>query len=78
MPEVSVACVEGGRELGFGRRLEAGIWMRRVAAALKSNRARTRPNEQESITENGFGKLVALGCCAEGWGSAAQLCMIRL
>ena len=54
-----MACVEGGRELGFGRSLEAGIWMRRVAAALKSNRASTRPNEQESITENGFCELVA-------------------
>ena len=44
--------------MGFGRRLEAGIWMRRVAAALKSNRASIRPNEQENITENGFCKLV--------------------
>ena len=32
-PVVSVACVEAGKVFGFGRKLDGGIWIVRLAAA---------------------------------------------
>jgi len=54
VPEVSVAWVEAGRVLGFGRRFEGGIWIRRVAAVVKSMIARSRPSEDKRIAQNGL------------------------
>jgi hypothetical protein len=54
VPEVSVAWVEAGRVLGFGRRFEGGIWIRRVAAAVKSMIARSGPSEDKRIAQDGL------------------------
>ena len=46
--------------MGFGRRFEGGIWTRRVAAAVKSKRATTRPSKKNCIVKDALAKVA--GC----------------